>query len=129
MYEAMVKFIDEARNVSPTMRSDWRKEAKRWRLPYWDFARFATHGDRASEELRLPILATLPTVSVKVFGYGGYGGRLVSKPNPLYRFQTQTQMGALEPPYAITSVSDTENGVKVEIPVSFAQFSLLIIGR
>ncbi|ROV96372.1 hypothetical protein VPNG_09068 [Cytospora leucostoma] len=111
VYEAMIKFIDAASDVTPEMRSDWREEAERWRLPYWDFARFATHGNTASEELRLPILATLPTVMVRVFGSVE---RLVSKPKPLYRFQTQTQMGDLEPPYAISSVRAKENDEEVE---------------
>ena len=113
----MLGFIKE--NVPQDGRADWEKEAKQWRLPYWDFARFARHGhdNTQGDELRLPILVTMPMVKVLV---PGQPGKQLSKSNPLYRFQMQTLMGTLEHPYAITSQSKKENGRSLDLPVSFA---------
>lgn len=129
----MIDFIDKASNVLDETKNKWKTEAKRWRLPYWDFARFASHDGTPSDELRLPILATLPVVKVKVFGSEN---ELVNKANPLYKFQTQTLMGDLERPYNITAQRTTRNGRDMYVPVrpfptqlSFclAQFPVLTI--
>ncbi|KAB8274760.1 common central domain of tyrosinase-domain-containing protein [Aspergillus minisclerotigenes] len=62
IYEAMLDFIKQ--NVPQNGKADWENEAKQWRLPYWDFARFARHGhdNTQGDELRLPILVTMPMV-------------------------------------------------------------------
>ncbi|KUI74465.1 Tyrosinase [Cytospora mali] len=71
MHETIIELIDAASDLTPKMRSDWKREASCWRLPYWDFSKFATHNGTPSDELRLPILAIIPNVSVKVFSSEG----------------------------------------------------------
>ena len=112
----MLDFIKQ--NVPHNGKADWENEAKQWRLPYWDFARFARHGheNTQGDELRLPILVTMPMVKVAV---PGDPGKQLIKPNPLYRFQMQTLMGTLEHPYAITSQSTDEHGRSFTLPVCF----------
>ncbi|PIG80893.1 tyrosinase domain protein [Aspergillus arachidicola] len=118
IYEAMLAFIKG--NVPQNRKADWENEAKQWRLPYWDFARFARHGhdNTQGDELRLPILVTMPMVKVIV---PGQPGKQLSKPNPLYRFQMQTLMGSLEHPYAITSQSTDEHGRSFTLPFDKCQ--------
>ncbi|KAE8158927.1 common central domain of tyrosinase-domain-containing protein [Aspergillus tamarii] len=118
IYEAMLDFIKQ--NVPQNGKADWENEAKQWRLPYWDFARFARHGhdNTQGDELRLPILITMPMVKVAV---PGDPGKQLSKPNPLYRFQMQTLMGTLEHPYAITSQSTDEHGRSFTLPFDKCQ--------
>ncbi|KAI0895499.1 tyrosinase domain protein [Annulohypoxylon nitens] len=113
IYDAMIEHIDGFSNESKHKKSVWKKEAGKWRLPYWDFARFARKRDGTStEELRLPLLAMMPQVMIKALG----STELVSKPNPLYRFETQKLMGQLEQPYTITDQVDTQDGKVVTIP-------------
>nr|6JU5_A Chain A, Tyrosinase [Aspergillus oryzae] len=118
IYEAMLDFIKQ--NVPQNGKADWENEAKQWRLPYWDFARFARHGhdNTQGDELRLPILVTMPMVKVLV---PGQPGKQLSKPNPLYRFQMQTLMGTLERPYAITSQKTEEHGWSFDLPFDKCQ--------
>lgn len=121
----MLDFIKQ--NVPQNGKADWENEAKQWRLPYWDFARFARHGhdNTQGDELRLPILVTMPMVKVVV---PGQPGKQLSKPNPLYRFQMQTLMGTLERPYAITSQKTEEHGWSFDLPVGFTNpYSLVLI--
>lgn len=94
----MIEFINKAvdvldREKASLEKAKWTEQAKQWRLPYWDFARFALDSD----ELRLPVLAIIPEVMVKDFR----SGKLIAKPNPLYKFETQELMGKLEEKYAI----------------------------
>ncbi|PWY95168.1 Di-copper centre-containing protein [Aspergillus sclerotioniger CBS 115572] len=98
--EAMVRFINQS-HVPAQVKEEWLNEAKQWRLPYWDFARFPKHqldGPEA-DELRLPILATMPMVTVSVIGRQDK----IRRPNPLYRFCMDIPMGELQHPYQITA--------------------------
>lgn len=96
----MVEFIKGAA-IPEGSKNDWEKEAKKWRLPYWDFARFTTENGVDTKELQLPALATLPMVAVKVYDANSATFTVKEKPNPLYKFQTDKCMGELEAPYTI----------------------------
>ena len=108
LYDAMYEWIDKA--VPTNLRKDWKEEADKWRLPYWDFALFAdrppsTPGafdyDIDHDRLRLPILCMMPNVQIKVFE-NGKGPIIESRPNPLYKYVTPKLMGELPDPYTIT---------------------------
>lgn len=100
----MTEFIND--KVPTEWQTECHKEAKTWRLPYWDFARFA----RGTNEIRLPIIATIPMVTINVFGSPVSTQR---KSNPLYKFQTESLMGDL-------GIRDQGE----EGPVSFSLFIL-----
>ncbi|KAI1090370.1 common central domain of tyrosinase-domain-containing protein [Rostrohypoxylon terebratum] len=101
------------KNASQNEKKKWRREAMEWRLPYWDFARFATNGDGSrSQELRLPILATIPEITVRAFG----SEDLVAKPNPFNKFETQNLMERLRDPFAIRDQEDKQDGNDVTLP-------------
>ncbi len=107
----MIEFINKASDVPDRK---WTEQAKEWRLPYWDFASFAKNSDGTkTDELRLPILATIPEVNVKIFG----SSKLVAKPNPLYRFETRELMGKLEHPFTISDQADKQQHGMVTLPV------------
>ncbi|KAL3436396.1 hypothetical protein BDV09DRAFT_184332 [Aspergillus tetrazonus] len=99
LYEAMHEWIHE---VVPESHKDvWRNEADKWRLPYWDFARFAdrppsTAGalphDIDHDRLRLPILCMMPNVRITVFPKDS-DPIIESRPNPLYKYITPKLMG------------------------------------
>ncbi|KAI1169452.1 tyrosinase domain protein [Nemania sp. FL0916] len=116
VYEAMLEFIDqpEHSSVAQDLKNKWKAEAKQWRLPYWDFARFARHytskpheqvidDNPDTRELRLPILASMPLVKISVFGSNN---EFQFRPNPLYKFEMEKPMGELDPPYTITAQID-----------------------
>ncbi|KAI0890804.1 tyrosinase domain protein [Annulohypoxylon nitens] len=103
VYETMIDYIDEAAGVSDAEKDKWKREADQWRLPYWDFARFAKNDDGTTTgKLSGPILATLPQVEVKELSTG----KPVVKTNPLYKFEAEKLMGQLEPPYTINDQPD-----------------------
>ncbi|KJK82273.1 hypothetical protein H634G_02467 [Metarhizium anisopliae BRIP 53293] len=43
VYEAMIEFVDKSCKVPNAAKAKWTAEAKKWRLPYWHFARLAIH--------------------------------------------------------------------------------------
>ncbi|KAI9928587.1 hypothetical protein AWENTII_000660 [Aspergillus wentii] len=108
VYEAMLKFLQNTDNVPKSKQAQWKKEAEQWRLPFWDFARFADLGElttganpQAQKELRLPILCMMPQVKILKFNSAGtkIDTKLVS--NPLHKFSTPGLMGELNDPYTI----------------------------
>ena len=122
LYDAMYEWIDKA--VPTNLRKDWKEEADKRRLPYWDFALFAdrppsTPGafdyDIDHDRLRLPILCMMPNVQIKVFE-NGKGPIIESRPNPLYKYVTLKLMGELPEPYKITGEDMPEQ--RVENPES-----------
>ncbi|PKY00109.1 Di-copper centre-containing protein [Aspergillus campestris IBT 28561] len=107
LYEAMDDWIKG--NVPKKLQPDWKGKADKWRLPYWDFARFAdrdesTNGafvnDIDHDRIRLPILCMLPNVRINVFGTDGKLS-IESRPNPLYKYVTPKLMGEFPAPYTI----------------------------
>ncbi|KAG8427602.1 hypothetical protein J3459_006527 [Metarhizium acridum] len=110
VYEAMIDFIKTTDKVPNAVKAKWTAEAKQWRLPYWDFARFAIHQGKVLDELRLPILATIPEVRVITMIDPKTGqNSLKNIPNPMYCFKTATPMGELTGECKIASES-MENG-------------------
>ncbi|EFY90419.1 tyrosinase domain protein [Metarhizium acridum CQMa 102] len=110
VYEAMIDFIKTTDKVPNAVKAKWTAEAKQWRLPYWDFARFAIHQGKVLDELRLPILATIPEVRVITMIDPKTGqNSLKNIPNPMYCFKTAPPMGELTGECKIASES-MENG-------------------
>lgn len=104
----MVEFI-KGPAIPEGSKNDWEKEAKQWRLPYWDFARFTAENGVDTKKLQLPALATLPMVAVKVYDANSATFTVKEKPNPLYKFQTDKVMGELEAPYPIKTKGEPYN--------------------
>lgn len=108
LYEAMGEWIKQ--NVPTTKQKEtWQKEADAWRLPYWDFARFADRppstkdaktNDINHDKIRLPVLCMMPNVRINVFDKVG-NISIESRPNPLFKYVTPKLMGELPPPYTI----------------------------
>ena len=125
MYEWINKF------VPANSQSAWKEEADKWRLPYWDFARFAdrpksTPGaleyDIDHDRLRLPILCMMPNVHITVFPKD-QGPTIEARPNPLYKYVTPKLMGELPGPYTITGEKIGEK--KVDDPEKPGQKKVL----
>jgi tyrosinase len=123
LYEAMLEWIHEA--VPESHKDIWRKEADKWRLPYWDFARFAdrppsTAGalphDIDHDQLRLPILCMMPNVRITLFTKDS-GPIIESRPNPLYKYITPQLMGEFRDPYKIRGeTTEPDPNDKVQTP-------------
>ncbi|KAJ5497079.1 Di-copper centre-containing protein [Penicillium fimorum] len=99
LYDAMYEWIDQT--VPKTKQDTWKKEAEEWRLPYWDFARFADRPastadtfdyDNDHDRLRLPILCMMPNVQITAFPKGE-NPTIESRPNPLYKYMAPKPMG------------------------------------
>lgn len=106
--------------VPASSQKAWKEEADKWRLPYWDFARFAdrpksTPGaleyDIDHDRLRLPILCMMPNVQINFF-HKDQGPVIESRPNPLYKYVTPKLMGELPKPYKITGEDIPEQTVE-----------------
>lgn len=39
----MIEFVDKSVKVPNAVKAKWTAETKKWRLPYWHFARLAIH--------------------------------------------------------------------------------------
>ncbi|KAJ5589654.1 Di-copper centre-containing protein [Penicillium hordei] len=118
LYDAMYEWIGTS--VPADSQDTWKKEADKWRLPYWDFARFAnrppsTAGafeyDIDHDRLRLPILCMMPSVQIIVFPKDK-GPTIESLPNPLYKYVTPKLMGEFPTLYKITGEDIPEQKAK-----------------
>lgn len=96
-------------SVPANRQKAWKEEADKWRLPYWDFARYAdrppsTTGaldyDIDHDMLRLPILCMMPNVRIVVFPKDKVP-IIESRPNPLYKYVTPKLMGEFPDPFKI----------------------------
>lgn len=127
LHEAMREFIDTPGNVPDNFKDQWKEEANQWRLPYWDFARFADRpettagstGDIDADKLRLPILCMMPTVRTITFNKEKL--YFETRPNPLYKYVTPKPMGQYDPSYKISGehISATSSNPAFTYPVSF----------
>jgi tyrosinase len=95
-------------SVPANSQDTWKKEADKWRLPYWDFARFADRPQstvfetaNGHDKLRLPILCMMPNVQIIVFPEDKDPPIIESRPNPLYKYVTPKLMGEFPAPYKI----------------------------
>ncbi|KAJ5812716.1 Di-copper centre-containing protein [Penicillium robsamsonii] len=123
LYDAMYEWINKT--VPEPNKDTWKKEADEWRLPYWDFARFAdrpasTAGaleyDIDHDRLRLPILCMMPNVQITVFPKGK-DPTIESRPNPLYKYEAPKPMGEFDDPFKITgehAKDETNSDHKIE---------------
>ncbi|KAE8356243.1 common central domain of tyrosinase-domain-containing protein [Aspergillus coremiiformis] len=131
LYDAMGEWIGTS--VPANLQATWKEEADKWRLPYWDFARFA---DRSLSTLgcasesgiehdscRLPILCMMPNVRITVF-HKDEDPTIESRPNPLYKYVTPKLMGELPPPYTITGEKVPEKRDEVSGKVTSPGFTL-----
>lgn len=112
---------------------EWQNEADQWRLPYWDFAKFANRAPASATlpkdsqlaapgELRLPILLVKPNVEIRSVSKNTKGPpafKTVS--NPFYKYTAPKLMGSLDNPYKIVTETreDKKNKTKWTIPVGF----------
>ncbi|KAI9370863.1 Di-copper centre-containing protein [Aspergillus egyptiacus] len=106
LYDAMHEWI--GKYVPASLQPKWRGEADKWRLPYWDFARFADRppstagafeNDSVHDMIRLPVLCMMPNVRINVFH--GEDQSTETRPNPLYKYVTSKLMGEFPEPYTI----------------------------
>lgn len=123
----MNEFIDK--NVPDQWKTEWQNEAKQWRLPYWDFARFANKTEvevpeGAVGELRLPILLVKPNVEIRSVSKNKTTAETKTVANPFYKYTAPKVMGKLDDPYKIQTETRTKTDQDGKptpwtIPVSF----------
>ncbi|ODM17575.1 hypothetical protein SI65_07250 [Aspergillus cristatus] len=111
LYEAMNEFIDK--NVPDQWKTEWQNEAKQWRLPYWDFARFANKPEvevpeGAVGELRLPILLVKPNIEIHSASKNKTTVETKTVANPFYKYTAPKVMGKLDDPYKIQTETRTK---------------------
>lgn len=114
LYDAMDEWIKK--HVPEEFQTRWKEEANEWRLPYWDFARYADRIESSKnsivnginhDKIRLPMLCMMPSVRVNVFGADGKLSTK-SRANPLYKYVTPKPMGEFPAPYNIKKETNAE---------------------
>lgn len=93
LYENMLDVIDNDFKLTGDEAEHWKKQAREWRLPYWDWAR----KQKYAESFAVPEVLTVNNVNIFPPESAGdkYGkitevdgiGRTTAYPNPLYGFE------------------------------------------